>query len=842
MKQILLAIDGNSLMHRAFWALPPTMTDAKGRHTNAMYGFFNMLFRMVEEYQPTHIAVAFDKGKQTFRHAFFDAYKAGRSATPDELREQFPMVREALTTLGLHYYEQDNYEADDILGALSKQAEAQGMQTFIFTGDRDALQLIDANTSVVLTKKGVSETKVMTQEALMEEMSLTPPQIPDLKGLMGDASDNIPGIAGVGEKTALKLLALHPTVEALYEQLDTLPKNKLYEKLVNGKPDAFLSKQLATIDRDMPLTATLDDFAFTGFDIEKMRAMCEEYRFNAFLKRFDLPAAPPQQELRQAERKRITLDALDFLQGAQRIALHCAQDFYIATDETIEYEIALRQTMLDDGEDLADILQALAPYANQATLILHDVKRKMHEWGGLGLSFSQYFDVMIADWVLNPSLAKYELSTLAPRYDCGEGAASLLCIAQTQQEQIRQNKLDSVLYEIELPLARVLFQMEQKGLLIHEQELRALGKTYELQIENLTKNIYSYAGDPFNIASTKQLATVLFETLGLPVVKKTKTGYSTDVEVLERLQGTHPIIDDIMEYRTLTKLKGTYVDGLLAQMRGGAIHTTFLQTATATGRLSSVEPNLQNIPIRSALANDIRKVFYAPEGYTIVSADYSQIELRILAHCAQDQHLMSAFEGGEDIHARTAAEIMDKDIADVTKEERSSAKAVNFGIVYGISDFGLARNLGIPRKRAANYIERYLEEFDGVRTFMHDVVKQAHADGYVRTLCGRIRYLPDLASRNYNIRSAGERAALNTPIQGSAADVIKLAMLRVAQQFEGLQSQLVLQVHDELIVYAKNEELEHVKLALKDCMEHAMQLSVPLEVNVAEGSTWAEAK
>ena len=836
----MLAIDGNSLVHRAYWALPTTMMDKEKRHTNAVYGFFTMLFRIVDEYQPTHIAVAFDRKEKTFRHDVFAEYKAGRRKTPEELNEQFPMLKDALQMVGIKYTEQESFEADDILGALTKEADAQNMESYIFTGDRDELQLISDRVSVVLTKKGVTETKLMTLKTLMEELGLTPGQITDLKGLMGDASDNIPGVAGVGEKTALKLLLEYGTVENLYEHIEELPKNKLYEKLKAGKDSAFLSKQLATIHREMPLKAKLKDFEFGGFDMDGLRAMSEKYSFGSFLKRFAMQEEPSKEIVP----KSLALDGLEVLKDAVEIAFYLKDGLHFAVDGQTEYLIPQKETLLDDGYDLADILKTVFPLLADKSVIAHDVKAMEHFAGNGRLTDGSYYDTMLADWVLNPSHSKYDLESVLSRNDLPVCAVSLFTLAEKQRRELEENELDKVYYEIELPLLKVLYHMEKTGVQVSDEELKALGLQYDAQIAKLTQRIYELAGTQFNISSTKQLAEVLFEKLALPVVKKTKTGYSTDVEVLEKLENKHPIISYIMEYRTLTKLKGTYVDGIRNLIREGMIHTTFLQTATATGRLSSVEPNLQNIPIKSAMASDIRRAFTAPEGYTIVSADYSQIELRILADIADDTHLKDAFLKGQDIHARTAAEVLGKNIDEITGQERASAKAVNFGIVYGISDFGLARNLGITRTKAANYIARYFEEFRGVRAYMDEIIAQAHKDGFVRTLFGRIRYIPELASGNYNIRSFGERAALNTPIQGSAADIIKIAMNRVAAALkEGkFASRLVLQVHDELILYAENEETDEVIKLLRDCMENAVKLSVPLDVNVAKGKTWAEAK
>lgn len=838
MADTLLAIDGNSLVFRAYWALPTTMQDKVGRPTNAIYGFFTMLFRVVEEYNPSYIAVAFDRSEKTFRHKKYLEYKAGRKKTPDELLVQIPMLKEALEQVGVRCVDQAEYEADDIIGALSVRAEKKNIPSYIFTADKDQLQLIDDHISVVLTKKGVTETKLMTREVLMEEMGLTPAQIPDLKALMGDASDNIPGITGIGEKTALKLLHEYPTIEELYDHIDELPKNKLHEKLVNGKESAFMSKDLATIESGMPLKKELKEFSFTGFDLEGLRTMSEQHGFTSFLKRFDLK----QEKETITETKTLAPDEIGILDDAYEFALLISEGgVHLAIDETTDYVISLKQTLLDEGYDLNDVFKALKSFMTGKKVIAHDVKSLMHEWGDF---FEDFYDTMLGAWVLNPAYAKYDLAGVMKRAELEENAAGLFALAMRQHDELERNELERVMYDIEQPLLRVLYDMETEGFQVSGETLAQLGEKYDKQIGDLTAKIYDLAGQEFNISSTKQLAEILFEKLGLPVVKKTKTGYSTDVEVLEKLENKHPVIAYIMEYRSLTKLKGTYVDGLLGLIRNGVIHTTFLQTATATGRLSSVEPNLQNIPIKSAMANDIRSAFIAPEGYEIVSADYSQIELRILAAIADDKHLKDAFMKGQDIHARTAAEVLNKEIGDVTPAERASAKAVNFGIVYGISDFGLARNLGISRKQAADYIARYFEEFDGVRKYMDEIIAKAHEDGFVRTICGRIRYIPELSSGNYNIRSFGERAALNTPIQGSAADIIKIAMNNVEKMLKekGYASKLVLQVHDELILYAKKDEAEKVTELLRNCMENAADLSVPLRVNVARGKTWAEAK
>ncbi|MGI6153762.1 MAG: DNA polymerase I [Christensenellaceae bacterium] len=844
MPETLLAIDGNSLMHRAYWALPD-MRDSQKRPVNAVYGFFSMLFKIVEEYAPTRMVVAFDMREKTFRHEVFAEYKAGRRKTPEDLNEQFPLLKRALDIVGVRYVECEGYEADDILGAFSSMAEQDGVRTYIFTGDKDELQLIDSMVSVVLTKKGVSDIRQMTVDELQKEWGITPAQVTDLKGLMGDSSDNIPGVAGVGEKTALKLLHEYGTVESLYEHIEELPKNKLYEKLVAGKESAFLSKQLATINRDVPMEETLDSLGFAGFSKSEIEELCSEFGFRSFMKRFEIERTEEEPAMHLTQRVELQLQDLSILDGKTEAAFLMDGGFCFSFDGQTEYCIKRKETLLDDGYDQREILEAVAPYFKDRKMIGFDIKKAMHEYENEDILFEDYYDVMIAAWVLNPSYNKYDITSVLERGEVAQDAAGLYALYKKQQAEVLEMKLEKILYEIELPLLRILYAMEKNGFYVSRDELSALGTQYDEKIGQLTKSIYELAGAEFNISSTKQLAEILFEKLGLPPVKKTKTGYSTDAEVLEKLEGKHEIIEYIIEYRALTKLKSTYIDGLLSVVRDdGYIHTTFLQTATATGRLSSVEPNLQNIPIKSAMANDIRHAFVAPEGYRIVSADYSQIELRILADIADDKNMKRAFGDNEDIHARTAAEVLGKEIEDVTPAERASAKATNFGIVYGISDFGLARNSGMSRKRSAQYIERYLEEFSGVKRYMDSIKKQARQDGYVRTLFGRIRYIPELKSGNYNIRSAGERAALNTPIQGSAADIIKLAMIEVDRRMkeQQLESILVLQVHDELIVYAKTGEEDTVRKLLKDCMQNTVKLGVALDVNVAVGNTWAEAK
>lgn len=834
MSKVFLAIDGNSLLHRAYWAVRP-MSDSNGRPTHAVYGFLRMLFRLVEEYSPDHLAVAFDVNVPTKRHKAYADYKGGRKKTPDDLLAQFDILKDALGLLGVRCVECPGFEADDVLGTLAGRAD---FPTYVVTGDKDELQLISDTTTVLLTLKGVSETKAMTPERLREEMGLRPDQIPDLKGLMGDASDNLPGVAGIGEKTALKLLSQWDTVQNLYDHIDELPPNKQKEKLIAGEDSAFLSRDLAVIV-DAPLKEDLEDFAFSGFDREGGRQLIEKYSFRSFAPYFseeEAPAAPEEPpgtpvcevtpaifaELGEAE-------CVGFLltPEAVRLAVGPGKDFSIA--RTADCTLGM----------LAPQLNAL--FAGR-DVVAFDVKTLMHELAPCGIEIGQFEDVMLAAWVLNPGLGSYSLTDVMQRAGRAPSAAALLDLWLEQQKQINEKGLNYVYQDIEKPLLPVLFTTEERGVAVSVPELEKLGEEYDREIAALTAEIYGLAGEEFNIGSPKQLAAVLFERLGLPPGKKTRTGYSTDISVLEKLRGAHPIIEKIISYRAVAKLKNTYIDGLLAAVRDGRLHTTFLQTATATGRLSSTEPNLQNIPVRSKMAQDIRRAFVAPEGRTIVSADYSQIELRVLAAMADDANLRAAFERGEDIHRRTAAEILGKAIDEVTAAERAHAKAVNFGIVYGISDFGLAQSAGITRRQASRYIDRYLQEFSGVRRYMQDIKEQAHALGFVRTLFGRIRYFPDINSSNRNLRMQAERAALNTPIQGTAADIMKIAMIRAADRLAPLDAELVLQVHDELIAYAPDDRVEDTADALRAAMQEAVELAVPLLVNTACGKTWQEAK
>lgn len=850
MEKSLVIIDGNSLIFRAFYALPTTMTADDGTPTNAVYGFFSMLFNLTDTYHPGYLGVAFDKKGGTFRHGIYDAYKAGRRATPEDLLAQFPVLKNALARLGIATLELEGYEADDILGVMSAKAEQKGVRSYIVTGDRDALQLISDRSHVLITKKGVSDIEEFDREHLKEKWGIVPNQIVDMKSLMGDSSDNIPGIPGVGEKTALKLLAQYPTLDAIYENVEQMPKNKLREKIENNKDSAYLSYQLATIVRDAPVKESLEDLSFEGFNDAALREVLRELSFHSLMKRRGLT----EQERPRAEMIDVTdaaalSELCDKCIAEKKLALvYAGETVCLACGGEQDYRVTLNRSFFGDGISAREAVETVGRAASDPTVkkVCHGVKALRHLLAESGFSLEgEVWDVMLAAYVEDPTARDYSVEKLADRHGLSGMAAPLFEIAERQRERIEKNGLSKIFYEIETPLEKVLFDMEQVGFHVDRHALGELQERYGSKIDELSRTIYELAGEKFNIASTKQLGNILFEKLGLPAYKKTKTGYSTDIEVLEKLLGKHDIVPAIIEYRQLTKLKSTYIDGLLNVERNGVVYTTFNQVATATGRISSAEPNLQNIPIRSDISHEIREVFVpSQEGNLLVSADYSQIELRVLAHIADDAHLKDAFLKNQDIHTRTASEVFGVPPELVTGEMRSSAKAVNFGIVYGISDFGLARGLGIPIYMAADYIKKYLAEFSGVRQYMERIVEQAKQNGYVTTLFGRRRYIAELSSKNHNTRAFGERAAMNTPIQGTAADIIKIAMVNVAKEIEkrGLRSRLILQVHDELIVDAAADEVDSVKGLLEDVMMGAAELSVPLRVNVAVGRTWSEAK
>ncbi|MBQ6003438.1 MAG: DNA polymerase I [Clostridia bacterium] len=842
-KRKLILIDGNSLLFRAFYALP-LMTDQDGKPVNAIFGFYSMFCNILFDHKPDLLGVAFDMAAPTFRKQMYDDYKGTRKKTPPELLEQIDVLKDSLHGLGVRTIEKEGYEADDIIGTFAGMAEKEGdTETLIYTGDRDSLQLITDTTRVMMTRKGVTEIEVFDKTHLNEVYGLEPLQIIDLKGLMGDSSDNIPGIAGVGEKTALKLLSQFRTVEGVYEHLDDLPANKLKEKVIGGREMAFFSKKLATIMTEVPLSETLEDLAFSLPDRETMLAAFSHFGFRSLIKRF---------ELDRKEKKETPdsvpigdIDAMDeFISGIDGdIGIYKNGNMLYLSSGTDNRQIDLDNATEEVINGLRSVLSDTETYKTVYNLkeLLHFLREEE------SISEGNVFDVMLAEYVLNPTFRNFSYEGIAERYDEEPSPQALFTIRRVQEESIRNRELEFIYSSVEMPLCRVLYGMERDGFRIDMQLLDRFRSEYREKIAELQQQIYDVSGMEFNISSPKQLGTVLFEKLGLPVVKKKKTGYSTDAEVLEKLRDMHPVIDLISEYRLMTKLSGTYIDGLenVVDKETGKVHTTFSQTATATGRISSIEPNLQNIPVRSEFTSKLRGLFIpSTEDGSIVAADYSQIELRVLAHISHDEHMIDAFRNDEDIHLRTASEIFQVPKEEVTHEMRSSAKAVNFGIVYGISSFGLATQLGIPRYKAEEYIQKYLSEFRGVSAYMRDIVAKARAEGSIRTMFGRIRYVPEITASNFQTRSFGERVALNTPIQGTAADIIKLAMIKVAQRIEaeGLRSRLISQVHDELIVDTVRGEEKAVENILKETMESVVRLDVPLKANVACGKTWGEAK
>lgn len=876
----LILIDGNSIAYRAFFALP-LLSTASGRHTNAAYGFTMMLLRLLQDEHPTHVAVAFDKGKTTFRHEFYEAYKGTRQKTPGELSEQFPIVREVLDAFGIAHIEIEGYEADDIIGTLSRRAEEEGYETLVVSGDKDLLQLVSDRVHAILTRKGITETECYDIAKVQERYGLSPRQIIDLKGLMGDSSDNIPGIPGVGEKTALKLLHEFGSVEGVLANIDKITGKKLQDKVAEHRESALLSKKLAAISREAPVDLSLDSLLYKGFDTARVRETFKRYEFKSLLDKLPdgkgagEPANPGkkadlQMEIVPAERVAGVLANLPEQVG---VHLEFAGTYHRATLTGLAFGTPNRAWFVPLREgDVPDPVKLF--FRNGEKLkVFFDVKAALYMLRDAGIELDRRtFDVLLAGYLLNPQDGTPKLEEIVsrelnwsiaqlPREDkklagptpeerarfYGEAAAALANLQPILDRQMQKREVHALYADLELPLAYVLADMEYQGVKIDTKRLREIGEELSVNIDRLTGEIYKLAGQEFNINSPKQLGEILFDKMGLPTRKKTKTGYSTSADVLEKLAPFSEIVQKILEYRQLVKLQSTYVEGLLKVVRPdtGKVHTSFNQATTATGRLSSTEPNLQNIPIRMEEGRRLRQAFVPSEsGWKILAADYSQIELRILAHISGDRSLIDAFVNDMDIHTRTASDVFEVPIDQVTPEMRRAAKAVNFGIVYGISDYGLSQNLNIPRKQAAEFIENYFAKFPGVKKYMEDVVIQARKDGFVTTLLNRRRYLPELHAPNYNVRSFAERAAQNTRVQGSAADIIKLAMNRVAVELKkrGLRSRMLLQVHDELVFEVPEDELATMQSLVPGIMEHVVRLNVPLKVDVKWGDTWYDAK
>ncbi|WP_337611102.1 DNA polymerase I [Mitsuokella jalaludinii] len=866
-----LVLDGSSLIFRAFYALPG-LSDSHGQPTGAIFGFSNMLTKLMAEQQPDLMVLAFDKSRHTFRTERYADYKGTRDKTPEELLSQFPLLREFAANMGIPFLEKDNYEADDIIGTLATQAAAKGYDVRVITGDRDALQLVRPNLRVLLTKKGISEIKDYDTAAFEEEYGFEPLKLIDLKGLMGDTSDNIPGVPGVGPKTASKLLLAYGSVENVLAHVGEVSGKKLKENLQTYADQARLSKELATIELHVPDLAFAEEDYRIQPDMEKMQAFCDDHELRAVWRNFERLYGPAELAL--------DLDGGENGAAAQDLSYDLWDEAAVKTAAKAPY---LAVSGIFSGLAPFASLEGLAivagPDAEKAGFVARDSAAfpallqllesdqqavvfglKRYDQAGLR-GQKAFFDVELAAYLLEPERSKYALSELSQKY-LQEAAPESFDDEKAQAvweakaisrlypllgAKLEEEKLTHLMDTIELPLVEVLAAMEQNGVYVNRAHLAEKTEEVADRLQKIEASIYEMAGHDFNLNSPKQLGVVLFEELGLPVRKKTKTGYSTNAEVLESLRLEHPIIEQILAYRLWSKLKSTYLDGIAGLIRTdtGRVHTSFNQTVTATGRLSSSDPNLQNIPVRTEEGRMIRALFEPGEGYDcLLSADYSQIELRLLAHMSGDENFIDAFKRGQDIHARTAAEVFGIPLDEVTPELRRHAKAVNFGIVYGISDFGLARNLHISRKEAGDYISRYFTRYPGVRAFMDKVVAEAHETGYVTTMFGRRRELPAIKSRNFNQRMLAERMAMNTPIQGTAADVIKLAMIAAYRKLReaGVKSRILLQVHDELVLEVKESEIETVQAILHEAMEHVVSLSVPLSIDVHWGRNWAEAK
>ena len=876
-KKKLVLIDGNSIAYRAFFALPLLNND-KGIHTNAVYGFTMMLMKILEDEKPTHMLVAFDAGKTTFRHKTFGEYKGGRQKTPPELSEQFPFIRELLDAYGISRYELENYEADDIIGTLSLTAEKDGFEVKVISGDKDLTQLSSPITTVGITRKGITDIEEYTPEHVADKYGLIPEQIIDMKGLMGDASDNIPGVPGVGEKTAIKLLKEFSTLENLLDSIDQVSGNKLKEKLAEFKEQAIMSKELATIERQAPVEVDLDTIAYEGYTREKLISLFKELGFNSLLEKLG------DEPIETAEH---VFEDIDYV-IPEEITEELFGDhnyFYVEMlDDNYHYADIIGFSIVNETghyylpTDLALKSDVFKKWAEdeQKKKIVYDAKRSE-------VSLRRYdihlkgtdFDILMAAYLVNPSENIEDLAAIAKRYQIhniqsdesfyGKGAKrkvpetsklaehlvrkslAMSDLRDKLEDELRENEQYELFEELEMPLSLILADMESCGIKVEQDRLQIMGKELTERLIEIEEKICELAGEKFNINSPKQLGVILFEKLGLYSYKKTKTGHSTSADVLEKLAEDHEIIQYILLYRQLGKLQSTYIEGLLKVInpKTEKVHTRYQQTLTATGRLSSIDPNLQNIPIRLEEGRKIRQAFVPSEkGWVIFAADYSQIELRVLAHIAGDEKLIDAFKHDMDIHTKTAMEVFHVEEDEVTSNMRRQAKAVNFGIVYGISDYGLSQSLGITRKEAGQFIDRYLHTYPGVKEYMDDIIHSARQKGYVTTLMQRRRYLPEITARNFNLRSFAERTAMNTPIQGTAADIIKKAMIDMdeALKDKGLQTRLLLQVHDELIFEAPEEEIETLKKLVPDVMENALELKVPLKVDYAYGPTWFDAK
>lgn len=891
----LVLIDGNSIMNRAFYGIMGSkmLTTKDGKYTNAVYGFLAILFKILEDIKPQYIAVAFDLKGPTKRHELYDGYKANRHGMPDELAEQMPVIKEILKAMNIDIIEKQGYEGDDILGTLAKYGEKQGLDVTILSGDRDTFQLASDKITIRIprTKGGKTETEDYDREKILEEYGLEPEQLIEVKALQGDTSDNIPGVPGIGPKTAISLIKKYNTVKELYEKIEAGEddlKGKQKENIINNKDKAELSRTLGEINTNVPLEDTLEEIKLEEWDKPKVLEIFEELRFNRYIERFGLKDGTQQNQSNKPNKKEIEIiETTDIPEICEKLY------YYLEVKENRDENLIIKEEITGISiynENKIYYIKRNEKFMGQIKEIFennkiekygYDISRDYILLKQIGITIKNMkYDAKIATYILNPT-SKYTIDILARDYleidnqeylkekGINEESQTSLFEEKTNQENIEKiknslyvqeiyelseitlKKLEEVnaieLFEnIDMPTVEVLAEMQWNGMYVDINELEEYGDEIKGRLEVLTKEIHELCEEEFNINSTKQLGEILFEKLKLPVIKKTKSGYSTDVDVLEKLKDEHPVIEKLLEYRQLMKLNSTYVEGMKQYInpKTNRIHSFFHQTITATGRISSTEPNLQNIPTRFELGKRLRKIFKPSDGCLYIDADYSQIELRVLAHISKDKHMVQAFKNGEDIHKQAASKVFNIPLDEVTKEQRSSAKAVNFGIVYGISDFGLGEQLGISRKEAKKYIEQYLEEYAGIKKFMDDVVEKAKEAGYVETLFKRRRYIPELKSNNYIVRQFGQRVAMNTPIQGTAADIMKIAMINVLKELKekNMKSRIVLQVHDEMMIEATIDELNEVADILKKCMENAVKLDVPLIAEVSEASNWYDCK
>jgi len=849
----LLIFDGNSIINRAFYAIK-ALTNSKGFYTNGIHGFMNIFFKFMEEEKPDYVCVAFDLRAKTFRHKMYEGYKAQRKGMPEELAAQMPYLKQILNGMNITILEKEGYEADDIIGTVSKKCDDGGINCIIVSGDKDDLQLASENTHIklIVTRMGKTETTDFDHNAVLEKYGVTPKEFIHVKALMGDTSDNIPGVAGIGEKSAFALIAQYKSLDNLYANIDQL-KGAQKTKIEEGKEMAYLSYKLAEIDVNVPVELDFGEMVRKEYDNDALSDLCSELELKTLAER--LGVTDKKKKELKCEKEEIS--------SPEMIEQFSGDTLYY----TIEYDDIIRRFSLyaDDKVYFAEFVTEFEVMmfldAIKGVLENKNIRKVSHGIkddivflsNNYDISFEgELFDTEIGAYILEPSRNSYALTELAEEYlnvsitDSSLDAAVLKELEEKIASEIKNNGQEELLYNIEFPLVKVLASMEIEGFTVDKERLAEFSEQLSLRINELEKGIYDAAGENFNINSPKQLGIILFEKLGLPVVKKTKTGYSTNVEVLEKLKGSHEIVDMIMEYRTYTKLKSTYVDGLynVINPKTGKINSSFNQTITTTGRISSTEPNLQNIPVRLELGRQIRKMFVASENCVLVDADYSQIELRVLAHISGDKTMIDAFKNNMDIHTITASQVFKTPVDMVTSSMRSKAKAVNFGIVYGIGEFSLAQDIRVSMKTAREYINGYFETYPEIKSYLDGAVEFAKQNGYVKTLAGRRRYIPEIKSSNFNLRSFGERVAMNAPIQGYAADIIKIAMVKVYQRLkeENLESKLILQVHDELIIDAKKHELDKVQTILKEEMENAVSLSVPLIVDMKYAESWYDTK